>query len=160
MTIPFQDPKQLEAFCLPFIRGQKQPETAAQLMASRYVAYTLGEVDFILDSHDPDTREDTDRESVEKWSKNATWHGMEILRTDKGEAGDDTGEVEFVARYTMDGREVKHHERSTFEKKKGRWYFIDAQEIQQPVRREGPKLGRNDPCHCGSGKKLKKCHGK
>ncbi len=28
-----------------------------------------------------------------------------------------------------------------------------------PVKREGPKLGRNDPCYCGSGKKFKKCHG-
>ncbi len=26
------------------------------------------------------------------------------------------------------------------------------------VKREGPKLGRNDPCHCGSGKKYKACH--
>jgi tetratricopeptide (TPR) repeat protein len=30
---------------------------------------------------------------------------------------------------------------------------------QETVRREEPKLGRNDPCHCGSGKKYKKCHG-
>ncbi|MCI0508514.1 protein translocase subunit secA [Chromohalobacter marismortui] len=30
----------------------------------------------------------------------------------------------------------------------------------QPVRREGPKVGRNDPCPCGSGKKYKHCHGK
>jgi hypothetical protein len=29
----------------------------------------------------------------------------------------------------------------------------------QPYRRAVPKLGRNDPCWCGSGKKLKKCHG-
>ncbi len=27
------------------------------------------------------------------------------------------------------------------------------------VRRDEPKIGRNDPCHCGSGKKYKKCHG-
>jgi uncharacterized protein len=27
------------------------------------------------------------------------------------------------------------------------------------VRRDAPKLGRNDPCHCGSGKKFKNCHG-
>jgi uncharacterized protein YecA (UPF0149 family) len=27
------------------------------------------------------------------------------------------------------------------------------------IKREGPKIGRNDPCHCGSGKKYKKCHG-
>ncbi len=38
----------------------------------------------------------------------------------------------------------------------------DAQtEEQQPVvHRESEKIGRNDPCHCGSGKKYKKCHGK
>jgi preprotein translocase subunit SecA len=29
----------------------------------------------------------------------------------------------------------------------------------QPVRREGAKVGRNDPCPCGSGQKFKKCHG-
>jgi hypothetical protein len=27
------------------------------------------------------------------------------------------------------------------------------------VRRDEPKVGRNDPCPCGSGKKYKKCHG-
>nr|WP_298410033.1 preprotein translocase subunit SecA [uncultured Halomonas sp.] len=35
-----------------------------------------------------------------------------------------------------------------------------SQEPQQTVRREGPKVGRNDPCPCGSGKKYKQCHGK
>jgi preprotein translocase subunit SecA len=31
--------------------------------------------------------------------------------------------------------------------------------VAQPVRRESPKIGRNDPCPCGSGLKFKKCHG-
>ncbi|MFZ5446899.1 MAG: preprotein translocase subunit SecA [Myxococcota bacterium] len=30
---------------------------------------------------------------------------------------------------------------------------------KKPVVNEGPKVGRNDPCPCGSGKKYKKCHG-
>jgi preprotein translocase subunit SecA len=30
---------------------------------------------------------------------------------------------------------------------------------QMPFQRATPKLGRNDPCYCGSGKKFKKCHG-
>ena len=30
--------------------------------------------------------------------------------------------------------------------------------IEEPYVRATPKLGRNDPCHCGSGKKYKKCH--
>ena len=31
--------------------------------------------------------------------------------------------------------------------------------LQEPFRHAEPKLGRNDPCSCGSGKKYKKCHG-
>jgi len=29
-----------------------------------------------------------------------------------------------------------------------------------PTMRDQPKVGRNDPCPCGSGKKYKQCHGK
>jgi hypothetical protein len=35
--------------------------------------------------------------------------------------------------------------------------FRPAFPRQEPVRSDGPKLGPNDPCPCGSGKKLKKC---
>ena len=35
----------------------------------------------------------------------------------------------------------------------------DAPHKQETVRRQGEKVGRNDPCPCGSGKKYKKCHG-
>ena len=34
-----------------------------------------------------------------------------------------------------------------------------AEATQQPVVRDAPKVGRNDPCPCGSGKKYKQCHG-
>jgi preprotein translocase subunit SecA len=33
------------------------------------------------------------------------------------------------------------------------------QQVRQPITREEPKVGRNDPCYCGSGKKFKQCHG-
>lgn len=35
----------------------------------------------------------------------------------------------------------------------------DEEEAARPVHNEGPKIGRNDPCPCGSGKKYKNCHG-
>ena len=36
----------------------------------------------------------------------------------------------------------------------------NAQNIApEPITRDEPKLGRNEPCHCGSGKKFKQCHG-
>jgi hypothetical protein len=37
--------------------------------------------------------------------------------------------------------------------------YDDELPVQQTVRRDGPKIGRNDPCPCGSGKKYKKCCG-
>ncbi len=36
----------------------------------------------------------------------------------------------------------------------------DAEQAQQPLKREGEKIGRNSPCPCGSGKKYKKCCGR
>jgi preprotein translocase subunit SecA len=42
--------------------------------------------------------------------------------------------------------------------------FANASEgdapVRTPVKRQGPKVGRNAPCPCGSGKKYKKCHGR
>ena len=38
-------------------------------------------------------------------------------------------------------------------------YWRVLREPPLTVRRESPKIGRNDPCPCGSGKKFKKCHG-
>ncbi len=159
MSIPFQDQDKLKAYCEPFIRGDKLPATAAELMASRYVAYASRNVDYIIATHDPDTREDTDREATEEWAKAADFRALEIVSTTAGGPNDDSGEVEFIARYLADGREVVHHERSSFRRVDGRWFFSEGKQLQIPVRRSEPKLGRNDPCSCGSGKKYKKCHG-
>jgi SEC-C motif-containing protein len=160
MTIPLQDPAALEAYCLPFIRGEKRPATAAELMASRYVAYTIKAIDYLLETHDPKSRKDTDRKSTEEWAQNATFHGLDIRSTEQGGPDDDVGQVEFVTKYTMDGSEHVHHERSRFRRVDGRWYFSAGQKVgAQPLRNEGPKVGRNDPCPCGSGKKHKKCCG-
>lgn len=40
------------------------------------------------------------------------------------------------------------------------WYWQAIINKPQTVRREGEKVGRNDPCPCGSGKKYKACCGK
>lgn len=38
--------------------------------------------------------------------------------------------------------------------------LADGEEPAKPYVRNAPKIGRNDPCYCGSGKKFKQCHGK
>ncbi|MCX7180422.1 MAG: SEC-C metal-binding domain-containing protein, partial [Proteobacteria bacterium] len=37
---------------------------------------------------------------------------------------------------------------------------VKEEKLPQPVVRHADKIGRNDPCPCGSGKKYKHCHGK
>src|ERR1700750_2542529 len=105
MEIPVHDQAALEAYCQPFIRAEKRPSTALELMASRYVAYATGAIDYVISTHDPKTRDEIDRAAAESWSSSATWHGLEIVSTKDGGEGDQTGEVEFIARYTMNGRD-------------------------------------------------------
>jgi len=60
----------------------------------------------------------------------------------------------------MEGRNQIHHERSRFIKQNGAWFYVDGEmNPAQEQRIVTHKLGRNDPCHCGSGKKFKKCCG-
>jgi len=158
---PCASGKTFGACCEPILSGKVRAETAADLMRARYAAYATGDVEFLYKSSGPEVRKDFDEETTREWSKNATWEGMEILSVEKGGAGDDEGHVYFVARYTANGQACEHRENSYFRKIDGEWTFIDGEiETGEPWRREEPKVGRNDPCPCGSGKKYKKCCGK
>ena len=160
MTCPCGKGESLESCCGPFLSHEKLPETAETLMRSRYTAYATGDVDYIIDTHDPDRRGEVDRKNTELWSKHSEWIGLEIVSTDKGQPEDEVGTVEFVARYKIKGVKVEHRERALFRKQGSRWLFVDGVEVKgPPVRRTEPRVGRNDPCPCGSGKKYKKCHG-
>ncbi|WP_315329659.1 YchJ family metal-binding protein, partial [Treponema socranskii] len=90
----------------------------------------------------------------------SVWHGLKILRTEKGAAGDTEGIVEFEADYTRHGLRDKHHETAAFEKADGEWLYTTGKLKTTTIRREGKKIGRNDPCPCGSGKKYKQCCGR
>ncbi len=129
-------------------------------MRSRYAAFATHHVDYLIDSHHPDTRGDADPDEVRRFSEGSKWLGLQILRTEEGQEGDEQGWVEFIARYKERGQERLHHELSLFLRHQGRWYFHSAQDPkQEPTLREQPKIGRNAPCPCGSGKKHKKCCG-
>jgi SEC-C motif-containing protein len=150
----------LETCCGPYLDGKALPDTAEALMRSRYSAYVVGNIDYIVGTHDPDRAKDVDRKNTEQWSKNAEWLGLEVLSTEQGTPADEVGVVEFVARYKLSGVKVEHRERALFRKHSDRWVFVDGIEIKgPPVVRNEPRVGRNDPCPCGSGKKYKKCHG-
>lgn len=146
--------------CGPVIAGTRAADTAEQLMRSRYSAYVKKEIPYILASLHPDFRADYDEKSSRAWAENAEWHGITIMNTTKGGTGDSEGEVEFAVSYTERGMKQEHHEKASFRKKDGAWFFTEGKTLPKPVMRVAPKTGRNDPCTCGSGKKFKKCCGK
>ncbi len=147
--------------CKPYLSGEKIAPTAEALMRSRYSAYAEGDIDYLFKTSGEAVQKDFDEESSRTWSKSATWLGMEIVATEAGTAADEDGIVEFVALYSVQDKEFEHHEQATFKKVNGEWRFIDGFIVNpEPIRREEPKVGRNDPCPCGSCKKYKKCCGK
>lgn len=172
MNCPCGSAGTYETCCGPFISGKAFPETAEKLMRSRYTAYTRAEIEYIKTTMAPEAREDFDEGETRKWAEGSKWKGLKVLDTKKGGPEDNDGMVEFVATYERDGEGVDHHEVSQFRKTKdGKWLFVDGEahphkegeghhhhEKPATVVRSSPKIGRNDPCHCGSGKKYKKCH--
>ncbi len=146
--------------CEPVIQGTRNAETPEALMRSRYSAYVKNELDHLYKSLHPSERKDYKKEEGADWAKNFNWQSLEILKTENGGPEDETGTVEFVARYRKKENPFEHHEIAEFVREDGQWYFKDGQ-APKPVQsiRQGPKIGRNNPCPCGSGKKYKKCCG-
>jgi SEC-C motif domain protein len=146
--------------CEPYVSGKSAAPTAEALMRSRYTAYALGHVAYLKETLAPESRGDFNEKEAKEWSKQSRWLGLTINSASETR-------VDFTAIYQAQGKTFEHKEKSVFRKDGNRWYFVDGtpevKEIEPPkmapVVHEGPKLGRNDPCSCGSGKKFKKCCG-
>lgn len=157
-TCPCKSGKEYSACCQAIISGARLAATAEELMRARYSAHTGVQIDFILASTHPDHRQEFDRQTTQEWAEKTTWLGLEILDTTQGGKDDNTGEVEFIARFREKEQIRAHHERAQFRREEGIWYFTDGTMVKpQPL--VASKIGRNDPCSCGSGRKHKKCCG-
>jgi SEC-C motif-containing protein len=145
--------------CEPIITGAELAVTAEQLMRARYSAHVTVDIDFLYESTHSDFREGYDHKGTKSWAENSEWLGLEILGTTAGGAKDVEGEVEFVAHFRDNDGSRSHHERGRFKREDKTWLFTEGEMVKsQPV--SVTKIGRNDPCPCGSGKKYKKCCGK
>ena len=87
-------------------------------MRSRYSAFVLGLDDWLYASWHPRTRP-ADVSS----DPGTVWTGLEIVSTAAGGPDDETGEVEFVARWV--GGQM--HELSRFSRRAGRWMYVDGE---------------------------------
>ena len=158
---PCKSVKTFGECCGPIIAGTAKADCPEALMRARYTSYVTGDIDFLKSSATAAVQAEFDENASRAWSKAAEWHGLEIIKTEGGGAKDKTGVVEFRALYTANNEFCNHHEVSNFVREKDGWKFADGELVgEKPIVREEPKVGRNDPCPCGSGKKYKKCCGK
>ena len=158
---PCKSGRNFDECCAPVIAGERKAASAEELMRARYSSYVTGDVKFLFTSATKEVQEEFDEAASAAWSAQAHWHGLEIIRTEAGGEGDDEGVVEFRALYTANGEFCNHHEVSRFVREKDGWKFADGELVgEKPIVREEPKVSRNDPCPCGSGKKYKKCCGR
>ena len=91
-------------------------------MRSRYTAFCLGEKEHLLKSWHEQTR--PTRISI---NPDQQWLGLKILSTESGTISDETGKVEFVARYKLAGRGHRLHETSRFVRIEAEWYYLDGE---------------------------------
>ena len=125
------------------------PDSAESLMRSRYSAYVLGLIDYLISSTLPVQQAQLDRAAIDAWSQQSQWLGLEVQSHQLVAGQPAHAWVSFIARWQDQGGEQAQHERSAFVQVQQRWYFIDP---SVPL-----KASRNDPCPCGGGQKFKKC---
>lgn len=134
-------------------------------MRSRYTAYTRGDIGYIAATLAADQRHAFDAATAKTWATRATWLSLHIVSTTRGGAEDAEGVVSFVATYCEAGKTIEHHEVSQFRRDDyGAWRFVagDTRAVVTEQKRPAgaAKVGRNDPCPCGSGKKFRFCCGR
>ncbi len=148
---PCQSGDSFQKCCQPILNGIQAASTPEALMRSRYTAYTLNDLPYLLASWHPSTRPKTiDPATIPHWL------GLEIIMTNSGAGQENEGVVEFKASFLQNRKVSILHERSRFVKETGHWYYVDG-EILPSEATTTP--GRNSPCPCKSGKKFKKCCG-
>jgi len=139
-----------EACCAPLIAEERPAPTAEALMRSRYSAYVVGAGEYIVATTVPEHRVAADAELIRAQAESTQWLGLSVLRSSQKET---EAVVEFRAFFRRENGIGVHHERSTFRRSDGRWYYESGILYEASV-------GRNEACPCGSGKKYKKCCGK
>lgn len=97
-----------------------QAPDAEALMRSRYSAFVLDLVDYLLATWHPDTRP----AGLAPNETGLRWLGLEVRRHAAQDA--DHATVEFVARSKLGGRAQRLHETSRFVREDGRWFYLDG----------------------------------
>ena len=114
--------------CQPCHEG-KPAASALGLMRSRYSAYALGLVDYIVKTthpEHPDAKRPVEvrRKEIKEFCQTTVFKGLQIL---EAKEVDSKGVVKFTVFLVMDGKDFFYTEKSTFEKVNGQWLYLKGE---------------------------------
>ena len=113
--------KLLSDCCEPYILGTQKAASPEILMRSRYTAYCLQQVDYLLATTHSSIRKYHDKKETAAFASQNHWIRLEIINA-SGTI------VEFKAYYIDNQLQPKtHHEKSTFSKEDGSWFYVDGE---------------------------------
>ena len=123
---PCTSKKPYDRCCGPFHAGSATPETAEQLMRSRFSAYALGKLDYLINTRPEARRAEENRQELAEYCKAVSCVGLKIVGKEGGGKEDDTGIVTFHASLQTSGRRSLHIETSSFARENGKWVYVDG----------------------------------
>jgi SEC-C motif-containing protein len=105
------------ACCGGILAGHRAADTAEQLMRSRYTAYVVKNVDYLVRTTHPSARTDGLADSIRAWMRKVEWIKLHVVAAE-------ADRVEFIAEYLTAAAPGRHHECSVFKKSGGEWYYL------------------------------------
>ena len=117
--------------CEPFHLGTARPETAEQLMRSRYSAFSRNLIDYLIETHPSPEPMAERRQALKASNRGVRWTRLRISASEAGGSADLSGTVTFEAHYRQSGQTHVLRECSRFGRggavAGGRWLYLAAE---------------------------------
>lgn len=117
MKCPCGNPVEFDQCCGAILSGKRKAETAEQLMRSRYSAYVVEDVEYLVRTTLPKSRAPDLAQSIRSWMDEVQWLRLHVVSST-------LDRVEFIAEYISNGQPGRHHEHSLFRTLKGEWFYV------------------------------------
>ena len=125
MNCPCCSGKSYEECCKPFHTKTKFPQTAEELMRSRFSAFAIPNGEYLMDTIFPAKRKLHNKKDLQEWGEINDWTKLEIISKPT------SNQVEFKAFYKDDkGKMQIHHELSDFRQIEERWYYVTGKFLE------------------------------
>ncbi|SEA41009.1 YchJ family protein [Alkalimonas amylolytica] len=139
--------------CQPYHSGLRQAETCEQLMRSRYSAFCLKELPYLQLSCVAELQVEQSPEQMRDFVSQVHFVRLQLLPLPHVVFSNDEGYVHFQVWYLLGNQLHSFSELSHFVRQQDRWLYSSGDVREHAAQ----KVGRNDPCPCGSGRKFKAC---